>query len=93
MKEHRDDQLQIYSTGEDERQRLERMKFERADSDTQYFKQMMTRIEKRIDDEAGFRSKNEEDTRKYLETRLLGMQEKLKGEEKMALERERRMMS
>jgi len=54
---------------------------------------MMTRIEKRIDDEAGFRSKNEEDTRKYLETRLLGMQEKLKGEEKMALERERRMMS
>lgn len=38
LKDHRSDQLSIFTTGEDERQRLERMKMERTDSDSQYVK-------------------------------------------------------
>ncbi len=34
LKEHRSDQLQIFSNGEEERQRLEKLKMDRAESDT-----------------------------------------------------------
>jgi len=54
---------------------------------------MLTRLEKRIDDEMVYRSKNEEETRKYLEVRVIGIQEKLKSEEKNFLEREKKMMA
>lgn len=36
LKDHRQDQLTIFSSGEEERQRLERMKHERAESDHMY---------------------------------------------------------
>jgi hypothetical protein len=36
--------------------------------------------------------KNEEDTRKYFENKLISLLEKLKNDEKMGLEREKRLM-
>lgn len=51
LKEHRDDQLSIFGAGEEERKRLERLKIERADSDTQYIKQMMQTLERNLEDE------------------------------------------
>ncbi len=38
LKDHRSDQLALFSSGEEERARLERMKVERAESDHSYVK-------------------------------------------------------
>ena len=84
--------MSLYQSGEDERHRLERMKIERTEHDTQYFKQILATFEKRLEDESIFRAKNEEDNRKFIEAKLQGMFEKLKNEEKNALEREKRLM-
>lgn len=53
---------------------------------------MISTIEKKIDEENQFRSKNEEDLRNYFETKFIGFQEKIKNEEKLSLERERRLL-
>ena len=53
---------------------------------------MMLTLEKKIEDEGMFRLKNEEDTRKYFENKIIAISEKMKNEEKMGLEREKRLM-
>ena len=53
---------------------------------------MILTIEKKIEDEAVFRMKNEEDIRKYFENKFIGFHEKFKNEEKMSLEREKRLI-
>ena len=68
------------------------MKIERTESDNQYLKAMMQTLEKRIEDESQFRVKNEEDTRRYFENKFIGLTEKIKNDEKMSLEREKRLM-
>jgi len=92
LKEHRVEQLGMFTNGEEERQRLERMKVERTDSDTQYVKQMVGTLERRLEEEQEYRLRNEQDTRKYFEAKLEAVHEKLKHEEKTALEREKRLM-
>lgn len=73
LKEHRSDQLQIFSSGEEERQRLERLKMDRTESDSQYIKQMMLTLEKKIEDEQQFRVQNEEDLKRYFENKFIGL--------------------
>lgn len=68
------------------------MKIDRAESDTQYVKQMIITIEKKLDDEQQFRIKNEEDIKRYFENKFIAMSEKSKNEEKLSLEREKRLM-
>ena len=82
----------MFNSGEDERQRLERLKVDRNDADNQYVKQMMSTIERKLEDECLFRMKNEEDTRKYFDSKFISLAEKLKSEEKQSLEREKRLM-
>lgn len=53
---------------------------------------MMQTIEKKIEDDSMFRVKNEEDTRRYFENKIISISEKMKNEEKMSLEREKRLM-
>jgi hypothetical protein len=53
---------------------------------------MMQNLERKLEDEQLFRVKNEEDTKRYFENKLLGLQEKMKNEEKISLEREKRLM-
>jgi hypothetical protein len=53
---------------------------------------MMLTLEKKIEDESVFRVRNEEDTRKYFENKILSIGEKMKTEEKFSLEREKRLM-
>lgn len=73
LKLHRDDQLQIFATGEEERQRLERMKMDRADSDSQYVRQMLVTLEKKLEDEQQFRMRNEDDQKRYFENKFIGL--------------------
>jgi hypothetical protein len=92
LKEHRQDQLSLFSNGEDERARLERMKSERAESDHYYVKNIVSQIERRMDEEAKHRMKTEDEMRHMIDNKFLGISEKLRAEEKMGLERERRLM-
>ena len=92
LKEHRQDQLSLFSNGEDERARLERMKSERAESDHYYVKNIVSQIERRMDEEAKHRMKTEDEMRHMIDNKFLVISEKLRAEEKMGLERERRLM-
>ena len=92
LKEHRSDHLQIFTQGEEERQRLEKLKTDRAESDTQYIKQMMSTLERKLEDEQQFRLRNEEDQKRYFENKFVGLLEKMKSEEKLSLEREKRLI-
>ena len=53
---------------------------------------MINSIERKLEDEQSFRVKNEEDTKRYYENKFIGLQEKMKNEEKLSLEREKRLM-
>ena len=92
LKEHRQDQLSMFSSGEEERARLERMKSERAESDHYYVKNIVNQIERRMDEEGKHRMKTEDEMRHMIDNKFVGISEKLRAEEKMSLERERRLM-
>lgn len=53
---------------------------------------MMQTIEKRLEDENMFRVQNEEDLKRYMENKFISMGEKMKADEKLILEREKRLM-
>jgi hypothetical protein len=45
-----------------------------------------------MEDESTFRIKNEEDQRRYIDQKMVGIEQKLKGDEKNQLDREKRLM-
>jgi hypothetical protein len=92
LKEHRQDQLTIFNTGEEERQRLDRMKVDRTESDYLYIKNMVSNMERRLEEEQKHRVNSENETRIALDAKFQGLNEKLRAEERMILERERRLM-
>lgn len=93
LKDHRSDQLSIFQSGEDERQRIEKLKVDRSESDVLNLRNLISTLDRRLEDEAKYRSKNEEDIRRYIENKMIGTHEKLKGDEKMQMEREKRLLS
>jgi hypothetical protein len=93
MKEHRDEYLAIFNQSEEERQRSEKIKFEKQEQDNYNTKQLLSNFEKKLEAEIESRVRNENDLRKYLETRFINLQDQLKSDEKLSLEREKRMMT
>lgn len=93
MKEHRDEYLSIFNQSEEERQRSEKIKFEKQEQDNYNTKQLLSNFEKKLEAEIESRVRNENDLRKYLETRFINLQDQLKSDEKLSLEREKRMMT
>lgn len=61
-------------------------------NDQQYVKHMLQTMEKKIEDEQSFRQKNEEEQRKYFDSKITSLKDKISYEEKMSLEREKRLM-
>ena len=55
MKEHRDEYLGIFNQSEEERQRMERIKFEKFETDSRNNKQLLQNFEKKLESEAEFR--------------------------------------
>jgi hypothetical protein len=53
----------------------------------------LSNFEKKLEAELDSRIKNESDLRKYLETKFLNLQDQMKSDEKLSLEREKRMMT
>lgn len=93
IKEHRDEYLAVYSQSEDERQRMEKIKLDKSDSDAENTKRILVTFDKKIEAEAELRARNEDDSRKYIEAKFQNLQDQMKSDEKLALEREQRMMS
>lgn len=82
----------MFSTGEEERARLEKVKAERLDKDTINFKSIISNLERRIEEESRYRNKNEEDLRLYADQKIEALEDKMKSEERTQLEREKRLM-
>lgn len=93
MKDHRDEYLGIFNQSEDERKRSEKIKFDKQEQDNFNTKQLLSNFEKKLEAELDSRIKNESDLRKYLETKFLNLQDQMKSDEKLSLEREKRMMT
>lgn len=53
---------------------------------------MFNQFEKKLEEEQMFRLRNEEELRKFFETKLIGVVEKVKNEERTNIEREKRIM-
>lgn len=93
LREHRQEYLSIFNQSEEERARSDKIKLEKQDQDNYNFNQNVQAIEKKFEIEVGNRKKNEEELKLYLETKFVHLQEQAKADEKLALEREKRMMT
>jgi hypothetical protein len=69
------------------------MKVERSESDAQYIKNLVTQMERRLEEDQFNRMRADDENRKALDAKFQGLNEKLRAEEKMILERERRLMT
>lgn len=76
----------------DEKGLLERMRQERTENDFGFVKGMINSLDKKIDEEIGFRMRSEDDIRKWFEQKFVLTTERLNMEERGSLEREKRMM-
>lgn len=93
LKEHRDEYLGIFNQSEEERARTDKIKIDKQDQDNYNFNQMVQALEKKFEVEVTNRKKNEDDQKLYLETKFAHLLEQGKTDEKLALEREKRMMT
>ena len=93
LKESREEYLAIFNQSEDERQRGERIRYEKGESDGDNLKRLLATFETKIGSETESRTRNEDDFRRYIEAKFQNLVDKMKTEEKLALEREQRMMS
>ena len=72
---------------------MEKIKFDKSESDAENTKRILLTFSKKIEAEGEVRARNEDDLRKYIEAKFLNLQDQMKADEKLALEREQRMMS
>ena len=72
---------------------MEKIKLDKSDSDAENTKRILATFDKKIEAEAEMRGRNEDDLRKYIEAKFQNLQDQMKSDEKLALEREQRMMS
>ena len=92
LKEHRTDQMELFKMGEDERSKNSELRDGTVNGELAYLKNMLKTMERRMEDEAAFRVKNEDDLRTWFDQKVNSLQERVKNEEKMSLERERKLI-
>jgi hypothetical protein len=78
--------------GEEERSQMYKMKNGTFEAEIEYTRNLLKTMERRMDDEAAFRVKNEDDIRTWFDQKVNALHERVKSEEKMSLERERKMI-
>ena len=93
IKYHREEYLNIFNESEEQKQRAEKIKSDKFESDVNNTKRILSLFDRKIETESELRLKNEEDLRQYFESKFINMHEQLKTDEKLALEREQRMMA
>lgn len=92
LKEHREDQLAILQSNNEDKTLVERIRQDKTENDFGFLKGMLSTLDKRIDDEVSFRLRSEDDIRKWFEQKFVLTSERLNMEDRQALEREKRIM-
>ena len=77
---------------DEERTKLVKAGSERQDDSSLAMRNLLTNIERKVDEEIHQRHKDIQDSKDSLEQKLVSLVDKLKGDEKQGLERERRLM-
>ena len=93
MKQVREDQMNLLQGNAEDKTTIERIKQDKVDSELNYMKQMMLTIDRKVDEENGFRIRNEDEMRKWFEKKFSLSMERLNFEERGQLDREKRIMS
>ena len=93
LKEHRDEYLTIFSQSDEERARSEKIRQEKQEHDDFNRQRLQSDLEKKLDYEQKQRTQNEDDIRRYIETKFMHLSDQHKTDEKLTLEREKRMMT
>ena len=65
---------------------------EKQDDNSLVMRSLLQNIERKVEEEVHLRQKDLQDTKENMEQKLVSLVEKLKGDEKQGLERERRLM-
>ena len=92
LKENRQDQIEIMKIGEEEWEKMIQMKKGTFEGEIEYLNNLIKTLERWMDDEQAFRVKNEDDLRAWFDQKVDSLTEKVKTEEKMALDRERKIV-
>ena len=66
---------------------------EKIESDSLSNRQLISGFEKKPEADSDYRNKSQDDFRKYVDSKFTNSIEQLKSDEKMSLEREKRMMN
>ena len=77
---------------DEERTRLGKLGGEKQDDNSLVMRSLLHNIERKVEEEVQLRQKDLQDTKENMEQKLVSLVEKLKGDEKQGLERERRLM-
>ena len=77
---------------DEERTKLVKAGGERQDDSSLAMRNLLTNIERKVDEEIHQRHKDIQDSKDSLEQKLVSLVDKLKGDEKQGLDRERRLM-
>ena len=72
---------------------MEKIKLDKNVGDSESFRTAVMNLERKVESESEYRKQNEDDLRKYIESKFLNMHENMKSDEKLSLEREKRMMT
>jgi len=75
LKEHRDEYLSIFNQSEEERSRTEKIRLDKQEQDNYNKQQILTQFEKKVQAEVDTRISNEDELRKYLETKFVHFHE------------------
>ena len=77
---------------DEERTRLAKFGVEKQDDSSLVMRSLLQNIERKIEEEVQLRQRDLQETKESVEQKLVSLVEKLKGDEKQGLERERHLM-
>lgn len=92
LREQREGHAKVMEQVEDERIKLIKLNGERAEITNQQIKDLMGNIERKVQEEVESRQREQHEQKNLVEQKLVSMLEKLKADERQALEREKRLM-
>ena len=92
LREQREAQTRMHAQLEDEKARLFKAGTDRSEEIAAQQQNLLSQIDRKVEEEVTRRTKDVTDAKNQIEIKLMGLLDKLKGDEKQSLERERRLM-
>ena len=92
LRETREDQMALLEGNQEQKVMIEQIKSDKVTSEVAFMRATVLNIDRKVDEEAAFRLRNEDETRNWFEQKFALMMERLNFEERGQLDRERRIM-